>query len=142
MIRDAEPGEFASDPDAQYNKAQNEKKYVTLFGAALQTAGMPNHAIVDTGRNGVQGLREEWGNWCNVNGAGFGLRPSANTGLELADAFVWVKPGGESDGTSDSSAVRYDSFCGKPDAYKPSPEAGTWNQAYFEMLLKNAKPAF
>ncbi|KAI8237740.1 1,4-beta-D-glucan cellobiohydrolase CEL6C [Colletotrichum sp. SAR 10_96] len=139
---DAEPGEFASDPDAQYNKAQNEKKYVTLFGAALQTAGMPNHAIVDTGRNGVQGLREEWGNWCNVNGAGFGLRPSANTGLELADAFVWVKPGGESDGTSDSSAVRYDSFCGRPDAYKPSPEAGTWNQAYFEMLLKNAKPAF
>ncbi|KAJ0339178.1 hypothetical protein COL922a_004710 [Colletotrichum nupharicola] len=139
---DAEPGEFASDPDAQYNKAQNEKKYVTLFGAALQTAGMPNHAIVDTGRNGVQGLREEWGNWCNVNGAGFGLRPSANTGLELADAFVWVKPGGESDGTSDSSAVRCDSFCGKPDAYKPSPEAGTWNQAYFEMLLKNAKPAF
>ncbi|KAF6823812.1 exoglucanase 3 precursor [Colletotrichum plurivorum] len=139
---DAEPGEFASEPDAQYNKAQNEKKYVTLFGAALQAAGMPNHAIVDTGRNGVQGLREEWGNWCNVNGAGFGLRPSASTGLNLADAFVWVKPGGESDGTSDSSAARYDSFCGKADAYKPSPEAGTWNQPYFEMLLKNARPAF
>ncbi|KAL2876362.1 1,4-beta-D-glucan cellobiohydrolase cel6c [Colletotrichum sp. CLE4] len=139
---DAEPGEFANAPDGQYNKAQNEKKYVTLFGAALQTAGMPNHAIVDTGRNGVQGLRLEWGDWCNVNGAGFGLRPSGSTGLELADAFVWVKPGGESDGTSDSSATRYDSFCGKSDAYKPSPEAGTWNQAYFEMLLKNAKPAF
>ncbi|GJC85293.1 1,4-beta-D-glucan cellobiohydrolase CEL6C [Colletotrichum liriopes] len=139
---DAEPGEFANKPDGQYNKAHNEKKYVTVLGDALKTAGMPNHAIVDTGRNGVQGLRQEWGNWCNVNGAGFGLRPSGSTGLELADAFVWVKPGGESDGTSDSSAVRYDSFCGKPDAYKPSPEAGTWNQAYFEMLLKNAKPSF
>ncbi|OHE94688.1 glycosylhydrolase family 6-1 [Colletotrichum orchidophilum] len=129
-------------PDGQYNKAQNEKKYVTLLGVALQAAGMPNHAIVDTGRNGVQGLRLEWGDWCNVNGAGFGLRPSGSTGLELADAFVWVKPGGESDGTSDSSATRYDSFCGKSDAYKPSPEAGSWNQAYFEMLLKNAKPSF
>lgn len=139
---DAEPGEFASASDAQWNKAQNEKKYVTLFGAELQSAGMPNHAIVDTGRNGVQGLREEWGNWCNVNGAGFGIRPSAETGTELADAFVWVKPGGESDGTSDSSATRYDSFCGKSDAYKPSPEAGSWNQAYFEMLLNNAKPSF
>ncbi|WYZ42031.1 hypothetical protein EsH8_V_000926 [Colletotrichum jinshuiense] len=139
---DAEPGEFANKPDGQYNKAQNEKKYVTLFGAALKTAGMPNHAIVDTGRNAVQGLREEWGNWCNVNGAGFGVRPSGSTGLELADAFVWVKPGGESDGTSDTSATRYDSFCGKSDAYKPSPEAGTWNQDYFEMLLKNAKPSF
>ena len=41
---------------------------MTLFGAALASAGMPNHAITDTGRNGVQGLREEWGDWCNVSG--------------------------------------------------------------------------
>ncbi|ETS87644.1 hypothetical protein PFICI_01472 [Pestalotiopsis fici W106-1] len=139
---DAEPGEFSGTSDAQYNKAQNEEKYVTLFGAALSTAGMPNHAIVDTGRNGVIGLRDAWGDWCNVNGAGFGVRPTASTGLELADAFVWGKPGGESDGTSDTSATRYDSFCGLADAFKPSPEAGTWNQAYFEMLLENAVPSF
>ncbi|KAI4601376.1 1,4-beta-D-glucan cellobiohydrolase cel6c [Pestalotiopsis sp. 9143b] len=139
---DAEPGEFSGTSDAQYNKAQNEEKYVTLFGAALSTAGMPNHAIVDTGRNGVIGLRDAWGDWCNVNGAGFGVRPTADTGLELADAFVWGKPGGESDGTSDTTATRYDSFCGLDDAFKPSPEAGTWNQAYFEMLLENAVPSF
>jgi cellulose 1,4-beta-cellobiosidase len=139
---DLSPGEFSTKSDAKYNSCQNEKTYVTKFGDALKTAGMPNHAIVDTGRNGVTGLRAEWGDWCNVNGAGFGVRPTANTGLDLADAFVWVKPGGESDGTSDSSATRYDSFCGKSDAYKPAPEAGTWNQAYFEMLLKNAVPAF
>jgi cellulose 1,4-beta-cellobiosidase len=141
-FRDLTPGEFSSASDAKYNQCQNEKIYVETFGAALKSAGMPNHAIVDTGRNGKQGLRKEWGNWCNVNGAGFGRRPTSETGSELADAFVWVKPGGESDGTSDSSAVRYDSFCGKDDAFKPSPEAGTWNQAYFEMLLKNANPAF
>ncbi|KAK0644394.1 1, 4-beta cellobiohydrolase [Cercophora newfieldiana] len=139
---DLSPGEFSSKSDAKYNACQNEKTYVTTFGAALKTAGMPNHAIVDTGRNGVQGLREEWGNWCNVKGAGFGIRPSADTGVELADAFVWVKPGGESDGTSDSSAVRFDSFCGKSDAYQPSPEAGQWHQAYFEDLINNANPAF
>ena len=139
---DLSPGEFSQASDAKYNSCQNEKTYVTKFGAALKTAGMPNHAIIDTGRNAVQGLREEWGNWCNVNGAGFGKRPTSNTGLELADAFVWVKPGGESDGTSDSSATRYDSFCGKPDAFQPSPEAGQWNQEYFEMLLQNASPAF
>ena len=88
---------------------------MSLFGAALSTAGMPNHFIVDTGRNAVQGLRLEWGDWCNVNGAGFGARPTSSTGASLADAFVWVKPGGESDGTSDTSATRYDSFCGKSD---------------------------
>jgi cellulose 1,4-beta-cellobiosidase len=103
---------------------------------------MPAQAIVDVGRNGVTGLRLEWGDWCNVNGAGFGARPTSTTGSSYADALVWVKPGGESDGTSDTSATRYDSFCGHEDAFKPSPEAGTWNQAYFEMLVKNAKPAF
>ncbi|KAK7993770.1 hypothetical protein PG989_007151 [Apiospora arundinis] len=139
---DESPGEFADASDAQWNKAQNEKLYTELFGAALKTAGMPNHAIVDTGRNAVTGLRQEWGHWCNVNGAGFGVRPTADTGSELVDAFVWGKPGGESDGTSDTSATRYDSFCGMPDAFKPSPEAGQWNQEYFEMLLKNANPKF
>jgi cellulose 1,4-beta-cellobiosidase len=138
---DAVPGEFSSSPDAQYNAAQNEKKYVELFGAALKSAGMPNYAIVDTGRSGNPGGRLEWGDWCNVVDAGFGRKPSASTGATLADAFVWVKPGGESDGTSDSSADRYDSFCGKSDAFQPSPEAGTWNQAYFEMLIENANPA-
>jgi cellulose 1,4-beta-cellobiosidase len=47
----------------------------------------------------------------------------------------------QSDGTSDQSAARYDGFCGKASAFKPAPEAGTWFNAYFEMLLKNASPA-
>jgi cellulose 1,4-beta-cellobiosidase len=139
---DQSPGEFSTASDAKYNKCQNEKIYVDTFAPLLKSAGMPNHAIVDTGRNAVTGLRKEWGDWCNVNGAGFGVRPTADTGDDLADAFVWSKPGGESDGTSDSSANRYDSFCGKDDAFKPAPEAGTWNQAYFEALVKNAKPSF
>jgi len=138
----ANPGEFAGASDAQYNKCQDEKRYINAIGPLIKADGMPDHAIIDTGRNAVQGLRQAWGDWCNVNGAGFGVRPTSNTGDPLADAFVWVKPGGESDGTSDSSAARYDSFCGKPDAFSPSPQAGQWNEAYFEMLLKNAKPAF
>jgi cellulose 1,4-beta-cellobiosidase len=139
---DLSPGEFSKATDAAYNKAQNEKQYVALFSPELKSAGMPSQAIIDTGRNAVTGLRKEWGNWCNVKGAGFGVRPTGSTGNSLVDAFVWVKPGGESDGTSDSSATRYDSFCGKEDAFQPSPEAGQWNQAYFEELVKNAKPAF
>ncbi|CAJ2502638.1 Uu.00g100320.m01.CDS01 [Anthostomella pinea] len=139
---DQTPGEFSGTSDAQYNSCQNEKTYISKFSAALSSAGFPTHAITDTGRNAVTGLRLEWGDWCNVNGAGFGVRPTSDTGDELTDAFVWGKPGGESDGTSDTTATRYDSFCGKDDAYKPSPEAGAWNQPYFEMLLKNANPAF
>lgn len=141
---DQSPGEFSTASDAKYNKCQNEKIYVETFGPRLQTAGMPNHAIVDTGRNAVTGLRAEWGDWCNVVGAGFGVRPTSTTGSTLADAFVWVKPGGESDGTSDTGATRYDSFCGKSDgefhsspacamsgtsAWKDERDMLTWNLA-------------
>lgn len=136
------PGEFSTASDAKYNKCQDEKTYIDTFSPLIKADGMPAHAIMDTGRNAVQGLRAAWGDWCNVNGAGFGVRPTSTTGDDLVDAFVWVKPGGESDGTSDTTADRYDSFCGHDDAFKPAPQAGTWNEAYFEMLLKNAKPQF
>ena len=109
------PGEFENTSDGPYNKGHDEDRFHTLFANALAQAGMPNHGIVDTGRSGRQGIRQEWGHWCNVNGAGFGIRPGTNTGNSNTDAFVWVKPGGESDGTSDTSATRYDSFCGMSD---------------------------
>jgi cellulose 1,4-beta-cellobiosidase len=86
--------------------------------------------------------QQAWGNWCNVVGTGFGRRPSTATDDPLLDAWVWVKPGGESDGTSDTTADRYDHKCGSPDALKPAPEAGQWFQAYFVQLLQNANPAF
>ncbi|KAL2684491.1 hypothetical protein Neosp_005569 [[Neocosmospora] mangrovei] len=95
------------------------------------------------GRSGKQPTGQiQWGDWCNSKGTGFGIRPSANTGDSLLDAFVWVKPGGESDGTSDTSATRYDYHCGASAALQPAPEAGTWFQAYFEQLLTNANPSF
>lgn len=71
---------------------------------------------------------------CNAN--------ISTIGDDLVDAFAWIKPGGEADGTSDTSAKRYDGKCGSEDALKPAPEAGTWFQAYFEQLLENANPKF
>ncbi|KAI5811773.1 exoglucanase 3 precursor [Peziza echinospora] len=138
---DLNPGEFEDAADAKYNSAQDEKRYAHLLAPQLESAGFPAHFIMDTGRNAVQGLREEWGNWCNIKGTGFGVRPTTSTGDSLFDAFVWIKPGGESDGTSDSSADRYDANCGKSDSDKPAPQAGQWFQSYFETLVKNAKPS-
>lgn len=115
------PGEFEDTSDAKYNKCQDEKRYLAAILPLIKSAGMGAKAIVDTGRNAVQGLRLEWGDWCNVDGAGFGVRPTSSAGDSNVDAFVWVKPGGESDGTSDTSAVRYDSFCGHADGKPPAP---------------------
>ncbi|EAW16946.1 putative cellobiohydrolase [Aspergillus fischeri NRRL 181] len=121
----------------------DEKKYINAMAPLLKNAGFDAHFIMDTSRNGVQPTKQSaWGDWCNVIGTGFGVRPSTNTGDPLQDAFVWIKPGGESDGTSNSSSARYDAHCGYSDALQPAPEAGTWFQAYFEQLLTNANPSF
>ncbi|KAF2677988.1 glycoside hydrolase family 6 protein [Lentithecium fluviatile CBS 122367] len=124
------------------NTKCDEERYINAFAPMLTAEGFPAHFIVDTGRSGKQPTgQNEWGDWCNVQGTGFGTRPTTSTGSELVDAFVWVKPGGESDGTSNTTATRYDTACGRASAFKPAPEAGTWFNAYFEMLLKNANPA-
>ena len=80
----------------QGNKNCDEQRYINAFAPLLQAQGFPAHFIVDTGRSGKQPTgQQQWGDWCNVSGAGFGLRPSTNTGNANVDAFVWVKPGGE-----------------------------------------------
>jgi endoglucanase len=80
------------------------------------------HFVIDTSRNGrgpleaaryalapfqqppevIAKLRA--GDWCNPRGAGLGPRPAARTGHPLVDAYLWVKPPGESDGSCDSAA--------------------------------------
>lgn len=127
----------------QGNSNCDESRYVNAMAPLLSAAGWDAHFITDTGRSGKQPTgQQQWGDWCNVIGTGFGTRPTANTGSDLLDAFVWVKPGGECDGTSDTSAARYDYHCGLADALQPAPEAGSWFEAYFEQLYKNANPPF
>jgi endoglucanase len=52
------------------------------------------HYIIDTSRNG----NGDSGQWCNPTGRAVGSSPTANTGVNLVDAFLWVKTPGASDG--------------------------------------------
>ncbi|KAH8099595.1 cellobiohydrolase II [Cristinia sonorae] len=128
------------DPITQGDPNFDELHYIQALAPALQQQGFPATFIVDQGRSGQQNLRQQWGDWCNIKNAGFGTRPTTNTGSPLIDSIVWVKPGGECDGTSNSSSPRFDSTCALSDAHQPAPEAGTWFQAYFENLVSKANP--
>lgn len=98
------------------------------------------HAVLDTSRSGVMGLRWFWDEWCNVEGAGLGARPSAETGDDdTLDAFVWVKRPGESDGVS-SERGGDEVGCAAKTAVRPAPERDVWFQGFFEMLVRNAHP--
>ncbi|OTB02964.1 glycoside hydrolase family 6 protein [Hypoxylon sp. CI-4A] len=140
------PGEFTPADDSPYPRPQNEQHFARILSNTLRENGLPSratHAILDSSRNGISGLRESWDDWCNVKGAGLGPRPTAETGddTDTLDAFVWAKHPGESDGASDPSSAGYDEFCAKDDALTPSPEAGQWFQAHFEVLVRNADPS-
>ncbi|MCX7682343.1 MAG: glycoside hydrolase family 6 protein, partial [Anaerolineae bacterium] len=96
------------------------------------------------------------GNWCNQAG-GIGERPQAAPAPGI-DAFVWVKPPGESDGISQSGVTdpcdpnkKFDVMCDpnaqsrynsaySTGAMAGAPHAGQWFQAQFQMLLQNAYP--
>jgi len=71
-----------------------------LMGSAVATLPF----VIDTSRNG-QGAwtptadYPDAQDWCNPPGRGAGLRPTASTGRALADAYLWIKAPGESDGS-------------------------------------------
>lgn len=101
------------------------------------------------------------GNWGNQSGAGIGARPVANPSPNY-DAFVWVKPPGESDGSSSLIPTGPDNPDGKgfdrmcdpaytgnslngnqmSGALPNAPVSGRWFQSQFVQLVQNAYPTF
>ncbi len=122
------------------NPCPNELTYVKLLGETLAMYGFTHHGfLIDTSRNGKGGIRTRWGDWCNVHGAGLGERPRAAPAPGI-DAYFWIKPPGESDGSSDPAGPRFDPMCAGPDAAKGAPQAGKWFESYFLDLVHNANP--
>ena len=118
----------------------DELSYVEDLARGLEAAGITGkHFVVDTGRNGRADIRSVAGSWCNVKGAGLGERPRAAP-APLVDAYLYVKVPGESDGTSDPHAARFDATCASDDATPAAPEAGLMFDAYLIDLLRNAQP--
>jgi cellulose 1,4-beta-cellobiosidase len=96
------------------------------------------------------------GNWCNQYG-GIGARPTVNPTAGF-DAYVWIKPPGESDGSStavsNDQGKGFDRMCDPTfhgsqqanggnltEAIPGAPIAGAWFEAAFEILVQNAFPA-
>ncbi|OBT54740.1 hypothetical protein VE04_04981 [Pseudogymnoascus sp. 24MN13] len=87
---------YIANPRANYTEwspSYDEKNYALSLAPFLQNASVPHHFIIDVGRSGLQNQREEWGDWCNVK-AGYGERPTTDTGSDIVDSLVWVKPAG------------------------------------------------
>lgn len=75
---------------AGYESDADEQAYAEAVSAALGGS----HWVTDTGRNGAGSN----GEWCNPEGRALGREPEAVDSDGL-DAYLWIKPPGESDGT-------------------------------------------
>lgn len=166
----------------EWNPYFDELTFVTDWRQAMISRGAPSSLgmLIDTARNGWGGDarptgpsgssdlntyvnesrvdgRSHRGNWCNQPG-GVGTFPTAAPAPGV-DAYVWVKPQGESDGVSDPNftpdpndpAKQHDPMC-DPNANNTSdsslgtgaldnaPHAGRWFSGAFQVLLDNAFP--
>ncbi|MFJ2900888.1 glycoside hydrolase family 6 protein [Streptomyces sp. NPDC087212] len=163
-----------------WNRYVDEQSYAQAFRNQLVSVGFNSGIgmLIDTSRNGWGGSarpagpgaqtsvdtyvdggrydrRIHVGNWCNQAGAGLGERPTAAPATGI-DAYVWMKPPGESDGSSSAipndEGKGFDQMCDPTYAGNPrnnnnmsgalpnAPLSGHWFSAQFQQLMANAYP--
>ncbi|GGP86604.1 glycoside hydrolase family 6 protein [Saccharothrix coeruleofusca] len=163
-----------------WNDFNGEIDFATALRSELVKNGFNSNIgmLIDTSRNGWGGSKRptgkssatdvdkyvdesridkriQKGNWCNQSGAGLGERPKASPKPNI-DAYVWIKPPGESDGASkeipNDEGKGFDEMCdpkyqGNPrngnnpsGALDNAPLSGHWFSAQFQELMNNAYP--
>ncbi|MEL7975998.1 glycoside hydrolase family 6 protein [Isoptericola sp. F-RaC21] len=168
----------------EWNADFDETDWTAHLYDLLVAEGFPSSIgmLIDTSRNGWGGpdrptaeststaldtyvdesrvdRRNHRGAWCNPDGAGLGERPQATPAgypESHLDAFVWVKPPGESDGSSEEipndEGKHFDQMCDPTfaspklggrltGALPDAPLSGKWFETQFQMLVTNAYPA-
>jgi len=168
-----------------WNMYTDELTFAQAFRTELVSLGFNSTIgmLIDTSRNGWGGSarptkaststdlntwvdasridrRPHAGDWCNQSGAGLGERPKASPASGI-DAYVWMKPPGESDGSSsliptgpsNPTGKGFDQMCdptytgnarngnSMSGALANSPVSGAWFSAQFKQLMANAYPA-
>lgn len=161
----------------EWNPYFDETDFTAKLYSDFVQAGWPASTgfLIDTSRNGWGGVnrpatatgsnindyvnsgrvdrREHRGNWCNASGAGIGEAPKAAPGPAHLDAYVWVKPPGESDGSSseipNNEGKGFDRMCDPTYTTKDgvltgalanAPVSGHWFHDQFVQLVKNSFP--
>jgi endoglucanase len=92
------------------------------YGEAISGLTGGKHYVIDTSRNGNGAAPDSPLHWCNPSGRALGVPPTTATAGPHADAYLWIKRPGESDGSCD----------------KGDPPAGTFVNSYVIELASNA----
>jgi endoglucanase len=71
----------------------------TGYGEDVSGRTGGSHYVIDTSRNGAGPAPDAAHNWCNPSGRALGVPPTTATAGGHADAYLWVKRPGDSDGS-------------------------------------------
>ncbi len=124
----------------ELNTSGINTRYADMLGATKPTTRF----VIDTSRNG-QGpwtpttSYPDAQDWCNPPGRGLGLRPTADTGVPLLDAYLWIKIPGESDGSC-TRGLGPAGTTVDPEWGIVDPAAGQWFPAQALQLAQLAVP--
>ena len=91
------------------------------YGEAISGLTNGKNYVIDTSRNGAGPAPDSPLDWCNPSGRALGTPPTTATAGPHADAYLWVKRPGESDGSCNGH-----------------PPAGTFVNSYAIELARNA----
>jgi endoglucanase len=135
-------GEWSDDStDMALNPSGVNQRFINMLGGVAPTT----HFVIDTSRNG-QGPWDASGlgypdaqDWCNPPGRGLGLKPTADTGNPLVDAYLWIKIPGESDGAC-TRGLGVGGETVDPEWGIIDPGAGDWFPQMALQLAQNANP--
>jgi endoglucanase len=92
------------------------------YGEAISGLTNGKHYVIDTSRNGNGAAPDSPLHWCNPDGRALGVAPTTQTAGAHADAYLWIKRPGESDGSCD----------------KGDPPAGTFVNQFVVELARGA----
>jgi len=114
------------------------------YAAHVPADAQLTHFVIDSSRNGQGPWAPPAGEytgdpqtWCNPPARGLGVRPTADTGVPLLDAYLWIKVPGESDGSCTRGTTGPDD----PEYGIVDPAAGAWWPAQALTLAQDAAPA-
>ncbi len=92
------------------------------YGETISGLTGGSHYVIDTSRNGAGPLPDAPLSWCNPRGRALGAKPTTDTAGAHADAYLWLKRVGESDGSCD----------------RGDPQAGAFINQFAIELVRNA----
>jgi endoglucanase len=93
------------------------------YGEAVSALVGGKRYVVDTSRNGLGPAPDGPLNWCNPPGRALGPAPTTQTAGPHADAYLWIKNPGQSDGE-----------CGRGDV-----ASGVWFEQYAVDLVRRSR---